>query len=82
MAPEHEARTRVLYDHEREEPGRRRHAVADWGVLDADARAAAIKVDGVFKAGQTDAFLEAMARVYPVRTRRRDDGTIEISSRD
>lgn len=47
-----------------------------------DARAAAIKVDGVFKAGQTDAFLEAMARVYPVRTRRRDDGTIEISSRD
>lgn len=48
----------------------------------ADARAAAIKVDGVFKAGQTDAFLEAMSRVYPVRTRRREDGTIEIRSRD
>ena len=32
MAPEHEARTRVLYDHESEEPGRRRRAVADWGV--------------------------------------------------
>lgn len=47
-----------------------------------DARAAAIKVDGIFKAGQSDAFLEAMARVYPVRTRRREDGTIEISSRD
>jgi transmembrane sensor len=47
-----------------------------------DARAAAIKVDGVFEAGQTDAFVEAMARVYPVRTRRRADGTIEISSRD
>lgn len=47
-----------------------------------DARAAAIKVDGVFKAGQTEAFVEAMARVYPVRARRRADGTIEISSRD
>ena len=32
MAPEHEARTRVLYDHESEETGRRRRAVADWGV--------------------------------------------------
>ncbi|HET6549743.1 MAG TPA: hypothetical protein VFG79_14855 [Solirubrobacter sp.] len=32
MAPEHEARMRVLYDHERDEPGRRRRAVADWGV--------------------------------------------------
>ena len=32
MAPEHEARTRALYDHESEEPGRRRRAVADWGV--------------------------------------------------
>jgi hypothetical protein len=31
MAPEHESRTRVLYDHENDEP-RRRHAVADWGV--------------------------------------------------
>ncbi|AQR72852.1 hypothetical protein BXU08_03425 [Sphingomonas sp. LM7] len=47
-----------------------------------DARAAAIKVDGVFKAGQTEAFVEAMTRVYPVRTRRRTDGTIEISSRN
>lgn len=51
-------------------------------IVVTDARAAAIKVDGVFKAGQTDAFVEAIARVYPVRTRRRDDGTIEISSRD
>jgi hypothetical protein len=32
MALEHEARMRVLYDHERDEPGRRRHAVVDWGV--------------------------------------------------
>ena len=32
MAPEHEARARVLYDHESEETGRRRRAVADWGV--------------------------------------------------
>jgi nicotinate-nucleotide--dimethylbenzimidazole phosphoribosyltransferase len=32
MPPEHEARARVLYDHESEETGRRRHAVADWGV--------------------------------------------------
>jgi hypothetical protein len=32
MAPEHEARLRVLYDHESEETGRRRRAVADWGV--------------------------------------------------
>jgi hypothetical protein len=31
MAPEHEARVRVLYDHENDAP-RRRHAVADWGV--------------------------------------------------
>jgi len=31
MAPEHESHTRVLYDHENDEP-RRRHAVADWGV--------------------------------------------------
>lgn len=51
-------------------------------IVVADTRAAAIKVDGVFKAGQTDAFVEAMARVYPVRTRRRVDGTIEISSRE
>lgn len=51
-------------------------------IVVTDARAAAIKVDGVFKAGQTDAFVEAMARVYPVRTRRRADGTIEISSRE
>src|SRR5829696_5190689 len=32
MAPEHETRARVLYDHESDEPRRRRHAVADWGV--------------------------------------------------
>ncbi|HEX6024645.1 MAG TPA: hypothetical protein VFZ00_21830 [Solirubrobacter sp.] len=32
MAQEHEARMRVVYDHESEETGRRRHAVADWGV--------------------------------------------------
>ena len=33
MPPEHEARSRALYDHEQDEPrGRRRRAVADWGV--------------------------------------------------
>jgi hypothetical protein len=32
MAPEQVARTRVFYDHESDEPRRRRHAVADWGV--------------------------------------------------
>jgi hypothetical protein len=33
MPPEHEARSRAFYDHEQDEPrGRRRHAVADWGV--------------------------------------------------
>src|SRR3954463_8319552 len=32
--PEHDARVRAFYDHEAEEPrtGRRRRAVADWGV--------------------------------------------------
>jgi hypothetical protein len=34
MAPEDEARTRVLYDHESDEPRRRRHAAADWGVAE------------------------------------------------
>ena len=32
MAPEHEARTRVLYDHESESPAAAARAVADWGV--------------------------------------------------
>src|SRR3954454_13182359 len=33
MAPEHEARPRAgLYDHESEEPRRRRRPAADWGV--------------------------------------------------
>jgi hypothetical protein len=33
MPPEHEAQSRVFYDHEQDEPrGRRRRAVADWGV--------------------------------------------------
>jgi hypothetical protein len=32
MSPEHEARNRVFYDHEDEEPRRRRRPVADWGV--------------------------------------------------
>src|SRR3954469_17092273 len=33
MPPEREARSRAFYDHEQDEPrGRRRHAVADWGV--------------------------------------------------
>lgn len=33
MPPEHEARSRAFYDHEQDDQrGRRRHAVADWGV--------------------------------------------------
>jgi hypothetical protein len=32
MPPEHETRNRVFYDHEDEEPRRRRRPVADWGV--------------------------------------------------
>ena len=33
MPPEHEARSRAFYDREQDEPrGRRRRAVADWGV--------------------------------------------------
>ena len=33
MPPEHEANTQAFYDHEQDEPrGRRRRAVADWGV--------------------------------------------------
>jgi hypothetical protein len=32
MPPEHETRSRVFYDHEDEEPRRRRRPVADWGV--------------------------------------------------
>ncbi len=33
MAPEHDAHTQAFYDHETDEPtGRRRRAVADWGV--------------------------------------------------
>ena len=32
MAPEHEARERAFYDHESDEPRRRRRPAADWGV--------------------------------------------------
>jgi hypothetical protein len=32
MPPEHETRNRVFYDHEDDEPRRRRRPVADWGV--------------------------------------------------
>src|SRR4051794_15174372 len=32
MAPEHETRERALYDHESDEPRRRRRPAADWGV--------------------------------------------------
>src|SRR3954466_12921784 len=32
MAPEHEVRERTLYDHESDEPRRRRRPAADWGV--------------------------------------------------
>src|SRR5689334_16079100 len=32
MAPEQEAHTRAFYDHENDEPRRRRRVAADWGV--------------------------------------------------
>ena len=32
MAPESDARVRAFYDHESDEPRRRRRAAADWGV--------------------------------------------------
>src|SRR3954463_11134746 len=32
MAPEHEALPRAFYDHEGDEPHRRRRVAADWGV--------------------------------------------------
>jgi hypothetical protein len=35
MPPEHEAQNQAFYDHEQDEPrGRRRRAVADWGVTE------------------------------------------------
>jgi transmembrane sensor len=46
----------------------------------ADDRTAAIQVNGVFNAGDTDAFVEAVSGVYPVQARREGD-EIVLSSR-
>lgn len=44
-----------------------------------DQRAATIKVNGIFKAGNSAAFIDAITRIYPV-TIRRQRGTVEIVS--
>lgn len=44
----------------------------------ADARTAAIKVNGIFKAGNSAAFLDALARLYPVSIRPTGPGRTKI----
>jgi transmembrane sensor len=45
-----------------------------------DPRAANIKVNGIFKAGNSAAFLDAITRIHPIAVRRTRSGAIEISS--
>ena len=44
-----------------------------------DAKVAALRVDGVFTAGDTDAFVEGITDVFPVRVRYRSDGETLVS---
>ena len=46
-----------------------------------DGRAAAIPINGVFNAGDTDAFLEALAQAYPVQVRREGSSPVIRSIR-
>lgn len=46
-----------------------------------DSRAAALRVSGAFRTGESATFAEALAVSFPVRAVTRADGTIEISSR-
>lgn len=46
-----------------------------------DARAAALRISGAFRTGESATFAEALAESFPVRTVTRADGGIEISSR-
>ena len=49
-------------------------------IVVGDARAAAIQINGVFNAGDSQAFLDAVQRAYQLEVRRSDDAAI-ISSR-
>ena len=44
-----------------------------------DARAAAVRIDGVFTAGDTDAFVEGVTEVFPVRVRDTAAGKVFVS---
>lgn len=50
-------------------------------VVVADAAAGRIPINGVFNAGDTDAFLEAVAQAYPVQVRRDGAGRVIRSNR-
>ena len=45
-------------------------------IVVGDARTAAIRVSGVFNAGDTPAFTEALGKVYHLRMRQSDDQLI------
>jgi transmembrane sensor len=51
-------------------------------IVVTDARAAGIRINGIFKAADSAAFLDAIVRMYPVTVRRSASGTIEIASRE
>lgn len=53
----------------------------DAPIVIADPRAAGIRINGIFKATDSAAFLDAIARMYPVNVRRSVSGGPEIASR-
>jgi len=53
----------------------------DQKISIGDARAGQVKIDGVFKAGDTEAFIEGITEVFPVRVRDTKNGKVFVSAR-
>jgi transmembrane sensor len=51
------------------------------GIVVGDAELAALRINGMFRTGQTAGFLGAIAGYYPVESRRGDDGRIHLEWR-
>jgi hypothetical protein len=84
MPPEHEARSRAFYDHEEDEPrgGRRRRAVADWGVSeDVFDRMPSRRFSRRGEASRAEAPRDATRRDEPREDARREEPR-ETAGRD
>lgn len=53
----------------------------DQKISIGDARVGQVKIDGVFTAGDTEAFIDGITEVFPVRARDTDNGKVLVSAR-